>query len=317
MSNLTKDMPSFGMRRSVTKNKFQRSRNIEEQEGEKDNTLEQGHTIINSNPIVNSNPISQNMTGRKLGDIIFNDKDSLLYYNNGKKWVPLAINDDEIRKLTESLSEIMNVHNDNTVIIEAPSRGNIHLKAGNNSPGEGGHVLVSAGLGGLNDGEIYFTVANEKALTITKNADLIVNSANLYIDKGDIIVKSGNIEIEDPIGCINSNIKTAIVTFSSVEKTINDTITLEKSLAPVILNSMNSILTINLDLNVNEQISGIIKNSLLQENSWVNVSAVTETGCPYVWLSPPKEGEIKYNIKCLADKLTFVHLHFNVCNTNK
>lgn len=332
---------------------------------------------VTTNTPTTSGTASLKKDGR-LGDIVFNDKDGLLYYFNGKEWTPLAIMDDDMRHLTESLAEILNIKDTNTVVIEAPPRGNIHLIAGNNPPGAGGHVLVSAGQGGLADGEIYFTVGGEKAVTVTKNADVIVNAANMQVDRGDLVIKCGNLEFEDPISSINCNIARAEITAQivarenkNVEETtdtkpLDSTITsplnvfgrghnllhtennnngennIQNTDDPVvkpdlsmmtkkdpslwkqnfikivpdaILNGMSSILTVNLELEANCELSGKIKNSIVRANSWINVTVAAESGSPYVWLGPPADGELKYTIRCLSGKLSKVQLHVEVRNS--
>jgi len=325
MSNTRAALPSFGMRRRPNRSKINHEV-VQEQEDQSQTVAVRTATPVTKtlSPTQKTPPKVNAGTNTNVGtggvNLKLNDKDSLLYYNNGKTWVPLAIVDDDMRYLTESLSEIMNVQNDKTVTIEAPPRGNIHLKAGNNPPGGGGHVTVAAGHGGLDDGEIYFTVGGEKALTITKNSDVIVNAANIHVETGDIVVKSGNIDIENPIGCINSNISRQEITVNFLNSEVDgeeEKPVREFKLTPdAILNSMTSVLTVNADLEESAQVSGIIKNSLIKNTSWVNITASSDSGCPYVWVDSPENGQIKYTIKSLAGNLKQTRLFLEIRNSN-
>ena len=144
---------------------------------------------------------SHNQLQYTVGDMVLNAADNKLYYHTGHQWIPLAIGNN------------VNLENNN-VVIKAPdtrkdslsyaetqrgsSSGDICLVAGHNASGIGGNAHISTGQGGIADGEIYFDIGGERALTIKKTGDL-------KVDFGDVIVQSGNLELTDSDSCINCN----------------------------------------------------------------------------------------------------------------
>ncbi len=285
----------------------------------------------------------------QIGELVLNQQDSLMYYYTGHQWIPLAVMDMETHQITELLSQLINLENNRNVIIEAPNSGNIRLVAGTNSQGVGGHIHISAGQGGLADGEIYYDVGGDRALTIKKTSDVSVNSGNLHVDNGDLVVKSGNLELEDPAACINCNVARAEITAVTVQNRQPQT-SLEAddgvpppsptergkasrvdtdvqddavdtddpivTLPEATLNGMNGILTVNLELKEDESLSGQVRNGLLQEDSWVGITVVNSgSGVPYAWIDAPQDGSVRYHIRCLNGELSRVQLHIDVRNS--
>lgn len=250
------------------------------------------------------------------GELVLNSADDLLYYFTGVQWLPLSPIDPEIHNVLEFLTNLISLRKQN-VTIEAPDSGNLHLIAGNSRTGNGGHVHVSTGKGGYADGEIYFDVGGESALTIRKTGDLAITNGDVQVESGNVVVKNGNLELVDPAAEINCVIQRASIESTPESLMDADEETEQNMILPnVTLNGMTSILTIGLNLVSGKNISGTINNSLLQKDSWVNVSVVNGgEGCPYVWLSKPDAGVISYNIHSLDGTLTELELHIEIRNS--
>ncbi len=194
----------------------------------------------------------------QVGEVVLNILDGLLYYHNSLRWVPLEVKQHLVTSESTDLS----------------------LSAKDNPPSVGGNVEISAGKGGIDDGEIYFNIGGERAVTINKNGDLVVeNSTKCKIDRAEIT-------------------------------------TLEDGTLPdVTLNGATSILTINLALEDGESLSGVIHNESIYVDSWVSLSVVgTENGSPYAWLDKPQDGSIQYHVLALVGEFSQLQLHLLVRN---
>ena len=127
------NMPAFGVSRAGRANN--REKNVE-------STISENLVKI---PAVNLNSHIQN-----LGEIVLNQQDSLLYYSNGQQWIPVAV-----------MNKVVQVTDDHGIVRHAgpdlaSSGGSISIEANENPQGRGGNIHISAGQGGLADGEIYF-----------------------------------------------------------------------------------------------------------------------------------------------------------------
>ena len=165
---------------------------------------------------------------------------------------------------------------DRNISVRAPHGWGLHLKSGDDIKGVGGDLRISTGLGGIDDGAIK--------------------------KSGDIAVK-GNLEMENPEAHIKSTISRAEVT---VDENDNGKVT---------MTGQRGILSITLELKEDETYSASIENKLIGEDSWVNVTVVSDSGVPMVWLSEQKKGSIKYTVRCVKGELFDVKLHFSVCNS--
>ena len=311
-------MPAFGISRSRSN---ARRGNTE---------LQQHNPVVNSGvkiPVLNLSHSGPGQTG----ELILNQTDSLLYYYTGRQWIPLDVLDNDTRQFTDLLGQMIVVSDDN-VAIETPDKGNLSLLAGNNPPGVGGHVHLSAGQGGLADGEIYLDVGGDRALTINKNSDMTLNTGNINLQSGSINcsiardeVTAVTVQQKEPVSLLDMEDEETVVDEPVVEETTEGTEEpvreTEKgpevtSLPDAHLNGMNGILTINCELSEGESVSGVIHNNILKVDSLINTTFVNcGCGVPYLWLSALQDNKVQYHIRCLEGKLTKVQLHVDVLNS--
>lgn len=329
MSGVKSNAPSFGMRgghRSsnngshTTKHSGNSGPKVPPPMGLKLHHVPQEDTKI---PITD---LSKNSDGH-VGDIVFNTSDSLLYYHTGHQWIPIAIMDLETRNTAERLSTLMTI-DDEDIFFCAPNNENINITAGNNAPGVGGNVLLSAGQGGLDDGTIYLNIGTDQALTIHESTDVTVDSGNFTVTRGDCVVKNGNLELHDPVGMFICNIARATAS-QTVDDTDTDsdtasdddtkttdhhTKTVYSTVDTLVMNCMTGILTLKVELDSGNEITGIVQNNVVQANSWINITPVCASGCPLVWVNSVNDGEFTYTTSCAAGNITELQLHFEVRN---
>lgn len=224
-------------------------------------------------------PIIDNVVGKTdstPGVIKLGEADDLLYfYNNRKQWLPLAID-----------HGILQPEDDCTAVIKAPSKWGLHLRSGNNPHECGGDIHISSGIGGIADGEIYFDIGGENVLIIKKTGVISV--------KRDMVFSDG--------ACVRSVISREELTVDGDEP---EEVTMDGSMG---------ILLINLELKNDDIYSGIIKNKLIKEDSWMGLTITSDVGTPSAWFSEQKDGSIRYTIRCVKGELFVVNLHFSVCN---
>jgi len=322
MNNGSRNLPSFGINRARRRNK----------PVEVDVPVPPPRVVQQSSgarvPIVdlqNSQDVHY-----QVGDLALNTADSLVYYNTGRQWVPLAIMDPKARQTSDLLSRIIGLEDNRDVVIEAPKNGNLRLTAGDNTPGIGGHVHVSAGQGGLTDGEIYLDVGGERAMTLD-------NTANVSVDHGDLTLKSGKLVLNDPTATIVRHVAHAEVFMKRevVDKPPEkkDDKTMEKpveksddkpakdsenqmmklTLSDADLHSHTCILKANLILDEGGSVTGTINNKCLTDQSFVNLTVVNNgKGIPNVHLSDLENGSVKYTVYAVKGQITELQLHLDI-----
>jgi hypothetical protein len=198
----------------------------------------------------------------KIGAIVLNKGDNLLYYCTTRRWIPLSIANMD--------NDLLQLKNNNIEII-APQGGDINLYGGDNKGGNGGRINITSGTGGLGDGEINFEIGKESVLNISQEGEIKVPISTGIID-------------------INNN--------------------------ELVMRGGHMIITINRNIKQDEQVSGIINNSLIQKESWINISVSTDgDGIPHVWLLTPNNGSVEWYLCCLDGVLKNTRLYIEIRNS--
>lgn len=216
------------------------------------------------------------------GEIVMNDADSRLYYNIGDDWVQLSVQEKQSAKQPPSKTQPQQPQQSVQGSLQDRS-GNITIAAPDGRSGK--NVTISSGKGNFSNGEINFNVGGETALTLDKEGDLIVYK---------------NLHFSGPESNVVYNI-------------CRDELAIDDSIPDAILTGPLGILTIYLDLEQNQSISGVLNNSLLKETSWINMTTVCNASCRVnVWLTDLADGSVTYNIRCEDGKLERLQLHVEI-----
>jgi tRNA G37 N-methylase TrmD len=159
---------------------------------------------------------------------------------------------------------------------QEPQDKNCRLVAKNNKEGTAGSVIISAGCGQVN-GDINLWTNGEKQAVLNSEGDFILLN-------GKLIDKSKEVSVLDYI--------------------LND-----GELPLIYLNYTYTKITLQgLNLQENHVATGVFASKLLNNDSWLNISVLSNT-CVTVWFSELSNGRVNYNIKCLDDKCDTVHLY--------
>jgi len=224
------------------------------------------------------------------GELVLH-KDNLLYYCTGGKWFPLAVMDVETNGITKLLSHLIKVDQSN-VIFKAPNE-NMSFVAGDNPTGVGGNVHIAAGIGGLADGEIIFETGGEPVLRI----------------------KDGSIKSSIARAEISTNTAMHVLA-PEYDQDVLIEVEEAEGLPDVQLDTAQSILVVNLELQEGKTLTGKINNALLKPDSWVGLTiASSGAGVPHVWLDLPCDGYIEYHICSLHGELSKIKLYIDVRNS--
>lgn len=156
---------------------------------------------------------------------------------------------------------------------------NYRIIAKSNKNGNGGDIVISAGCGKKN-GEIAMWTNGEKQAILKSTGDLVLLNGK-FID----------------------NTKTVNIQEITLNNKIIPDITIEYNLLTLIINELN--------LSKNNTITGTINGNLINQDSWLNVSSLTNLPV-IVWFNNLQEGSVNYNIKCLEGTCRSIQLYIQI-----
>lgn len=295
MSNSGRVFPSFG----VSKSKHNHHHNSTAQPGIQNLShalLIQQQQQQQQQP-ANSGAPNQSQSGTKArvvnvshqqsgtpGEMCLNTEDNLIYYYNGRKWVPLAINNDQ------------EFHVEN---------GNINIVA-HTVPGKsGGNITITSGMGGFADGVINLNIGRENAI--------VIDEKQVVIHDRELVLKRGERTITLPIEPAISPLQLEQPLVPEKKKSTPERFELSDDTTVVKTVSGKGVVQVSRAIG-NEVFYFEMENDMIEVSSWIHLTAgCDEQGAvPYAFVKSMKSGRCEIGIKALEGDLTKVTVYYHL-----
>lgn len=285
LTSANRVFPSFGVSRSKNNH---HAHNTTGQPGIPNllHALQQQQSTSNTNNNNTAPPVSQSINKVRVmnvthhqsgapGEICLNTEDNLIYYYNGRKWLPLAIGNDQEFQV---------------------ENGNINIIAHTVPSKTGGSVTITSGMGGFCDGAIHLNIGKENALVID-DKQVTIYDRDLVIKRGD---RSIVLPIEQPVAAVMQQQPQPAP--EKYELTGDETsVKTDGRKGAIVVNRSIGSDTFYFEME-NDYCKG-----------WIQLTAhCEEGGVPHVFLKSLKEGRCEIGVKALEGDLSKVIVYYHL-----
>ena len=217
------------------------------------------------------------------GEICLNTEDNLIYYYNGRKWMPLAVG------------------NDHELAVE---NGNVSITA-HTVPGKtGGNVTITSGMGGFADGVINLNIGKESAIVIDEK-QVVIHDRELILKRGERMI---TLPIEAPP-------LPAPVVIEEKKQHAPERFELSEDSTSVITTGQRGAIQINRAITNGETWSFEMENETIQgKSAWIQVTAHIEEGAgvPNMFIRSVKDGRCEIGVRAMEADITKMIVYYHI-----